>query len=178
MDAATSGASTIPARHSAAEVNSSVRQVQQCSSTSSSDASLVRSASMGRICCEDHSHSSHRHRHCTCRIRIRIAATVRRSVLHQPSNHSSSLSRPLDGRPTSRPSPATCILFVFSVASRLSFAAFAFPCALATLNVFSAARFSLFPILARWFSLLRAAAFFSLRKLAGVLVMNLVRSQL
>jgi hypothetical protein len=37
MDAATSGASTIPARHSAAEVNSSDKQVQQCSSTSSSD---------------------------------------------------------------------------------------------------------------------------------------------
>jgi hypothetical protein len=52
----------------------------------------------------------------------------------------------------------------------------AFLCALATLNVFSAARFSLFTSPPCWFSLLRAAAFFSLRKLAGVLVMNLVSS--
>jgi hypothetical protein len=65
MDAATSSASTIPARHSAAEVNNSDRQVQQCSSASNSDASSLRSASMGRICCEGHSHLSHRHRRCT-----------------------------------------------------------------------------------------------------------------
>jgi hypothetical protein len=160
MDAATSSASTIPAQHSAAEVNSSDRQVQQGSSTTSSDASLVRSASMGWICCEGHSHSSHRHRRCSRRIRIRIAATVRWSVLLQSSNRSSSLSRPLEGRPTPRPSPASCIIFVFSVASRLFFAAFAFPCALATLNVFSAARFSLFPSPSFWFSLLRARCLF------------------
>jgi hypothetical protein len=160
MDAATSCASTIPAQHSAVEVNSSDRQVQQCSSTTSSDASLVRSASMGRICCEGHLHCSHPHRHSTRRVRTRIAATVRWSVLHRPSIRSSSLSRPSEGRPTLRTSPASCIIFVFSVASRLFSAAFAFLCALATLNVFSAARFSLFSSSARCLVLLRARCLF------------------
>jgi hypothetical protein len=42
MDAATSGASTIAAQHSAAEVNNSGRQVQQCSSATTRRCSAPR----------------------------------------------------------------------------------------------------------------------------------------
>jgi hypothetical protein len=63
-----------------------------------------------------------------------------------------------------------------SVASRLFFAAFASPCALATLNVFAAARFFLFPAWPVGFLFCVLAVFFSLGKLAGVLGMYLART--